>query len=152
MGAKIGSSLAFQRPTGKLYRAAAQPDLVDSTWTQVQINTIPVGGGFIDGIEDTGNYRITVNRTGYYLLMGQVSFLNCVVSKAYGVRILEGGLEKENAASYGHASIGTTALSVLVSNLRYLAAGTILTLEAVSYSGGNTVDINAGCLAVQRIR
>jgi len=152
MNTKITPAPAYQRPSGKLYLASNQFNLVDGASTIVELDTI--GTGFTDGIEDTVNHRITPGQAGFYNVIGQVTFTSVVADKAYDV-----GLYVNHATwiNYNRSYVGGGVhYSVPVAALVKLTATDYLELIAVSRSGGDTVDILASAydtfLSVQRVR
>lgn len=140
------------RPSGKLYLAIGQLNLVDGVHTLVALDGI--GIGFTDGIEDTVNHRITPGYAGFYIVLGMVTFDNVVAAKNYvaGIKISGGVWECLNIGWTG----GGRYLSVPVSALVKLTATDYVELWAKSDSGDNTVDVYAHIfctyLMIQRVR
>lgn len=142
----------YQKPSGNLYLSANQLNLVDGTWTWVELDTIKTG--FADGIEDTTNYIITPAYAGWYDIKAQVYFMNVIADKRYYASIyLNGVTEKVTATK--QASIAEY-LSIGCSNHIKMSATDYIKLKARSNAGVDTVDILAGeqytFLSIQRVR
>ena len=152
MGQGIIQPPAFQRPSGKLYLANAQINLVNAAPTRVLFDTIPAE--YTDGIEDVGQHEIVAPSTGYYSIAGQVMFENVIADKGYSARIYVDGVSV--CANFVHASLVLEVAAPVVLPGHYVLAGETIRLYAVSYAGVDTVDIQTGqtntYLAVQRVR
>jgi len=153
MGQGIELPPAFQRPSGKLYLANNQLNLVSTVCTLVDLDTIPAD--FTDGIENTGTHRITPGYGGFYAITGQVTFEAVVADKDYEarVRLNGGGYICRNVS---HAS-KAGSLSVPVSlSCQLMTVADYIELWAQSDAGVDTVDINISevftFLALQRVR
>lgn len=151
-GTIITPAPAYQKPSGKLYLSADQLNLVNNTWTLVELDAI--GAGFADGIENTGTHRITLVVPGFYTLLGQVTFKNAVVDCSYDARLYLNG---STLLLLNYNFSGRDGLySVPVSCPYKFNATDYVELWARSISGGDTVDIAGGVaftfLSVQRVR
>jgi hypothetical protein len=149
---KIYGPQAFQRPSGKLYLAVNQLNLVHNVPTKVLLDTI--AANYADGIESTVNHRITPGVAGYYSICGQVAFWLISPSKAYVVYIYRSGFNV--CTFYANGSVlDIVSGSCCLPNC-YLTATDFVELYAESLSGDNNVDIILGevhtFLAVQRVR
>lgn len=124
----------------RAYLSADQDDLADGVWTKVDLDqeSYDIGADF-----NVATYKFVVPTTGYYLVVGQVVFeaTDLVVDKAYSVAIYKGGALIIQAAT--HASHAAT-LSVIVTDIVYLAAADEIELYALSDSGDAAVDIESG--------
>lgn len=152
MNTIITPAPAYQKPSGKLYLASTQLDLVNGIWTKVLLETI--GANFTDGIEDTVNHRITPGRGGFYDIKGQVTFTNIVTPRLYIAALKISGTDLI-CINDGSASAGDH-YSVPVGHLIKLSVTDYIELHAMSVSGDNTVDVRAGSaytfLSIQRVR
>lgn len=153
MGQDIILPPAFQRPTGKLYLANDQLNLVSGAMTIVQLDTIPPE--YTDGIENVGTYGITPGVPGFYSIVGQVWFYNVVADKWYDSAILINAATFEcesSSQSSQPASITTKSVAASI----YLTNTDFVRLVAWSGAGVHTVDIGAGrprtFLNLQRVR
>jgi len=141
-----------QRPSGKMYLATPQLNLVSDIWTPVELDTI--SANFNDGIEDITNHKITPGHAGFYDAKGLVMFSSVVANMYYGLIIRLNGTDNI-ISTYSHSSLAEY-LSVICSAHVYLSATDYLDLIAAAFTGVNTVDIRAGedrtFLSVQRVR
>jgi len=152
MTTRITPAPAYQRPSGKLYLSAEQPNLVSGDITLVELETI--AAGFADGIEDTANHKITPGVAGFYLLTGRVTFVNVVADRGYDANI------RINGATYACFNYnwcgGGTRFSLPLAALVKLTATDYLELMARSVAGVDTVDVSGGLhntfLSIQRVR
>ncbi len=149
---ELSPPLYYQKPTGKLWLANTQYNLVDAVETIVELDGIPTN--FDDEIEDPFAHRITPGKQGFYDIKGQVAFNSVVALKNYLVSIRKNGVT-ELVRDYFHSSLADDIMG-FVSNHVFLLAGDYIELYAASYSGDNTVDIISGLsrtfLSVQRVR
>ena len=145
---------ASQRPNGHLYLGSNQLNLVNGVVTLVLLDAIPAQN--TDGTENTVTHRITPGVAGFYSVVGQVMFKNCVVDKSYAAEILvNGGLIFQN---WNHSSIGVNdyLCALCARPSLYLGPTDFVELHALSNSGDNTVDVVGGSAAtyleLQRVR
>jgi len=122
----------------RAYLNAAQNNLVNGTWTVVNLDTenYDIGNDF-----DTTNHKFVVPLTGYYLICGSVTFANPVVDKRYGVGIYHDTTQKAIHLVTVALSVG---IAVPVSTILHLTASNNIYLKAKSDSGGDTVDLSTG--------
>lgn len=153
MNTQIIRPPAFQRPSGKLYLSADQLNLVDASVTLVELDAIPAA--YKDGIENTGTYRITPGRAGFYSIVGQVRFKNVITDKDYYsmIRISGGAFVCEVCA---HASYAAAVTAKCCLPNHYFSNTDYVQLWAESFAGVDTVDIDdteaRTFLAIQRVR
>ena len=76
-------------PAGGLYLGSWQRDLPSGVATIIQLDTVMTG--FVDGIEDVGNYWITPGVAGIYHIHGQVQLVACVANASYLLRLWANG-------------------------------------------------------------
>ena len=137
---------------GKLYLGTDQLNLVNGSMTLIELDTIPAN--FTDGIEDTGNHRITPGQAGFYHIIGQVTFRHVVADVAYLARIRLNGNDYK-ATGTGLAAVALSLTIPVVVHL-YLSATDYVELIVVSFSGNNTVDVfgteDQTFLSLQRVR
>jgi len=118
-----------------VYLSSTQANLVDTTWTTVELDTEITDSG---SRFDTTTFTYTSPMERKYYVSGSVAFTNCVVDKWYAMRILKGASTTVlSSAQY----ITTGNALVQGSRLISLDAGDTLKLQAISYSGDNTVDV-----------
>lgn len=124
----------------RAFLSADQDDLDDGVWEKVNLDqeSYDIGADF-----DTAAYKFVVPTTGYYLVTGQVIFeaTDLVADKGYSVAIYKNAAQIIWATT--HASHAAT-LSVIVTDIVYLAAADDIELYALSDSGDNAVDIESG--------
>jgi len=143
---------AANRPSGRMYLSANQLNLIDDTWTVVELDAID--DGFEDGIEDTVNHWIKPGVAGWYIVMGQWQLLNDVQDKLYRAGIRTNGVKWECVAtlSLSRSRPGVVRVSALIK----LDANDYVQLYAMSGADVNTVDIQSGrfytFLCLQRVR
>jgi hypothetical protein len=146
---------AFQRPSGKLYLSAEQVNLVNSSLTLVELDTIPAA--YKDGIENTSLHRITPGKAGFYCIVGQVYFWSCVADKSYFslIRISGGAIVSDVSSHTGNQPGNAVTAKCSLPN-QYLSKTDYVQLYAQSFAGVDTVDINPEesrtFLALQRVR
>jgi len=144
---------AFQKPSGGLYLNSAQDNI--SSGVETLVNLDGIFSGFVDGIENVITHRIVVNRSGFYFVIGSISYKSpsVVADKVYECRVRLNG----NVISCGalHSS-NTTVITAKVQRLIYCLAGDYFDLAAFQVTGVNTVDLLDGYrythLFVQRVR
>ena len=152
MTTEIRPPAAHQKPSGRMYRAAPQDNIVSGAWTLVGLDAI--SAGFTDGIEDVVTRRITPGVAGFYIVTGQVCFDDVVADRLYEVGLKINGATFIAVAML-HAAIADY-LSVNCTDLLYLSATDYVELMARHVAGVDTVDIWRGTyntfLCVQRVR
>jgi len=116
-----------------------QLNLVDATWTKVNLNTADYDPG---SDFDTTNNRYIAPVAGYYLIACNVAFINLVADKRYRLGWSRDATNIEGYCAY-HASF-TDPLYGNFSDIEHLNAGEYVYCMAMSNSGGNTVDIYGG--------
>ena len=124
------------KPMARGYSASGQTNLVNTTSTPVVLDgeSYDVGGNFASN-------AFTAPIAGKYRIHGCVMFANVIAAKLYAVQIKSGAtVLKDN---YGHSGLASS-LSIESGITVELAAGAVITLNAISFSGGDTVDIQAG--------
>ncbi len=152
MSTKITPGRAHNKPSGKLYLSDHQLNLVNTVLTVIELDTIPAG--YADGIESTALHRITPGQAGFYIALGQVTFKSTVADKDYRVYIYrsDGIYICSSSKRCSGGDLFTFPLSAEV----IMTVDQYLQLQARSYSGDNTVDIQSGIgytfLSVQRVR
>lgn len=143
------------KPAGGLYLSSVQQsNLVSGNWTKIQLNAVMTG--FIDGLEDTGNYWILIPKSGLYLVTGQVTFSSVVDDKNYGVQ-LRRGVGVVMAQHDKYTKSGYSDLYVPISCEKNMAKDDVIMLYAQSNAGVDTVDVtgtteNRSFLTVQQLR
>ena len=144
---------AFQKPSGKLYLADAQNNLVSGIQILILLDTIPPA--YKDGIENVVTHRITPGRAGFYAIVGQVYFMNVITDKGYHsyLRISGGAYVAECEV---HAALVENISALCSLPCHYLSAADYIELYAMSEAGVNTVDVypseDRTYLSVQRVR
>ena len=135
-----GTALEFAE-TGKhtamcwAFRNANQNDLPNNTWTKIQVNAeqYDPGNNF-----DTATYKFVAPVAGYYLLVGNVGFINLVADKRYMVGLYVNTTRVcwvAYHASYTGACYGNASTVV------HLAAGDEVFLYGNPDAGVSTVDV-----------
>lgn len=116
-----------------------QLNLTNGSWVMVNLGTenYDTGGDF-----STATHLFTVPVDGYYYMNGVVRFFNVIADKRYGAAIIADG-ETFLSGDWVHSS-NTSSLTAGKPCIHYLTAGQTIELQAISNSGGNTVDIAAG--------
>jgi hypothetical protein len=120
----------------RVFRNAEQSDLVNGTWTKVQLNAQLYNPG--NYFDKTTNFRFTSPITGYYQIIGSVSFANLVADKRYLAGIYQDGTLMSQGEA--HAAVASN-LTVSVSDILLLSKDSYVELWAQSNAGANTVDI-----------
>ena len=115
---------------------ANQVDITDSTFVQVTLDSenYDVGGDF-------ANNAFTAPVSGYYLIMGCVTWTGLVASKLYVASIYIDNVEA--VADYKHSAL-VQSLSCMPSGVFYVPSGKTVKLYAIHYAGANTPDIIKG--------
>lgn len=148
----IGQQPSFQRPSGKLYLGTDQLNLIDTVQTIVDLDTIPAA--YKDGIEIALTHRITPGIAGFYSIFGQIKFINDQDNKRYAVMIAVSDVPV--VVNYALSNAITSCTPFVGLPNHYLSDTDYVQLWAVSYSGDNNTDIEAGelstFLSVQRVR
>ena len=135
-----GTALEFAE-TGKhtamcwAFRNANQNNLPNNTWTKIQVNAeqYDPGNNF-----DTATYKFVAPVAGYYLLVGNVGFINLVADKRYMVGLYVNTTRVcwvAYHASYTGACYGNASTVV------HLAAGDEVFLYGNPDAGVSTVDV-----------
>lgn len=141
------------KPTGGMYLQSQQDNLVSGVATIVELNR--VCDSCYDGIEDTDLYRIVPGVPGWYLVFGQVTFVNVVADKKYEAHIHWSGWNGIDYA-YKHAALADHLTVQVCLLLKLCLASDYLQLKARSFAGVDTVSIVEGeeytFLKVTRIR
>lgn len=122
----------------RAYLGTDQLNLTNGTWTKVLLDTesYDIGDDF-----DTDNNKFIAPVTGYYVISGQVAFMNVIANKRYAIAI------RKNATSICEQTVYTGIVGhtySAVSDIIYLSTNDEVTLYAISLAGVNTVDIGAG--------
>ena len=151
MNTQIIRAPAFQRPSGKLYLAAAQFNLINTIPTLVLLDSI--GAGYKDGIENTVTHRITPGVAGFYSIKGKILLNSVQLSAVFSAFIYINGVNRDT----NHFSAAQLGLLTLPCGMDiYLSAIDYVELWVTSVNGDNTADIVAGVettfLSVQRVR
>lgn len=135
---ELGNNQIRTDTRARAYLGTDQNNLVDSTWTLVQLDSenYDSGGNF-----DTGNYKFTAPVNGFYLVVGQIMYHELIADKSYFAAL-------RWAAAYNtinriHASFNEW-LGVRISDIIELTSGQTIELYARQESGGNLVDISSG--------
>ena len=144
---------AAQSPSGKLVLTATQLNVTKFSETLVVLDQIPAE--FTDEIEDIANHQIIIPETGYYAIVGQVTFENLLAENANYTALI-----KVNATSVCRASEQANnvnnASCLLVMPSQYCVLNDVIKLYAISGASDNTIDIRCDAdmtfLAVQRVR
>ena len=151
MNTQIIRPPAFQRPSGKLYLASAQLDLINTVPTLVLFDSI--GAGYKDGIENTVTHRITPGVAGFYSMKSNLLLSAVLLDKYFTEEIRISGVNR------GQVTVQTTfngLISIPDFTDYYLTADDYVELWITSQNGNHEVDIVAGVevsfLSVQRVR
>lgn len=121
---------------GTFYLSADQDNLVDNTWTQVQLNTTELNVGLT-----LSSYTVTVSIKGLYWVYGRVHLNDLVTDKRYDMGIYIN--DSLAATREAHASF-TGNMGLDVGKIFLLDKDDTIKLYARSQSGDNTVDITGG--------
>lgn len=153
MNTQIIRPPAFQRPSGKLYLGSDQLNLVSGSATIVQLDTIPAE--YKDEIENTGTYRITPGRAGFYSVAGQVTFKAVVADKNYYAMLrISGAAIICDCGRHSSFAAALTPKCILPGH--YFSNTDYIELLAQHFAGVDTVDIDSTeartFLALQRVR
>ena len=151
MNTQIIRPPAFQRPSGKLYLANAQLDLINTVPTLVIFDAI--GSGYKDGIENTVTHRITPGVAGFYSMKSIVLLSAVLIDKYFTTEIRISGVSR------GQMTVQTCfngLISIPTLTDFYFTAADFVELWVTSQNGNHEVDIVAGVessfLSVQRVR
>lgn len=117
----------------RAYLSAPQINLVDGIWTKVLLDaeSYDIGSNF-------ASYKFTTPINGYYLIHGNILFVNTIANKEYKVAI-----QVNDVSVYQgfYTTSITTYLSAPFSDTIYLEKDDYVELYAQSRAGVNTVDI-----------
>ena len=141
-GATISGTIAYGdnapniAPKARAYLSGTQSNLVSGIWTKVLLDTedYDVGGDFASN-------KFTAPVSGYYLVVGGVTFTEVVGLKRYGVAIWKNGAQITVANP--HSALDTT-FGASLSTIIHLDATNYVELYALSLAGVDTVDIISG--------
>jgi len=124
----------------RAYLSAQQSNIVDATATKVLLNaeTYDPGGNFdADGVDS----EFIAPISAYYLIHGQITWINVVVAKRYRACINIEGVQKARAISQSSMA---NHISAVVTDVLYVAAGESIDLRAYHQAGVDTPDIEGG--------
>jgi hypothetical protein len=130
------------------YLNGNQLNLTDTSNVKVNLNAelYDIGNNF-----DIGNYRFVAPVTGYYLVVGEVTYTNVIIggAQSYYAKVYVGGSVKFQNVS--HPVVAQT-FSISTSGVTAVTAGQYIELYAQVYCGASTVDIygaaNMTCLSI----
>lgn len=152
MGIMINSARGIQVPSGRMYLSSNMNNLTDSTWTLILLDAI--SSGFIDGIEDTSNHKITPGAAGLYAVFTTLTFRNAITDSSYHVGVYKNGSTWLGINTV-HSS-GGNLLAAVSSDLIWLTATDYIELWAYAQVGASTVDVEGTesrtYMAIQRVR
>ena len=121
----------------RVYKSGGnQVDITDSTFVQVTLGTENYDVG-----EDFANNAFTAPVSGYYLIMGCVTWTGLVASKLYIASIYIDDVAVVD--DYKHSALAQS-LSCMPSGVFYVPSGKTVKLYAAHYAGANTPDIIQG--------
>ncbi|HCC67902.1 TPA: hypothetical protein DEP90_01650 [Patescibacteria group bacterium] len=123
----------------RAYLSADQANLTHDVATKVLLDEEDYDLG-----ADFSSYKFTVPVTGYYYVMGRVTFFNLIADSTYYMYIyVDGSAAVDSRGGNGGA---TNRLTVSDSDILYLTAGEEVELYAVADTAGDedTVDIDNG--------
>ncbi len=125
----------------RAYLSAAQLNITNNTWTKVLLNAETYDTG-----DDFASYKYTAPVTGYYLVIGSVSWVSAsvVAAKEYGTAIYVNGALV--AYTMAHASLAATLIPN-VSDILYLTKDQYVELYCYNNSGVDTCDVSGGTSA-----
>lgn len=144
----------LSRPSGELGLGTNQLNIVSGTPTTVLIDTI--AAGFADGIEDTGNNRITPGVPGWYLIVGRIRWSSVPAATNLVAMVRRNGstvvVQNQNENSVGGSGLPVQCSKVI----KVAQVSDYFELRGLQNSGVNTPDIDGQeeetFLAVQRVR
>ena len=109
-----GGAVFVPKPSGGMYLSG---QMTDPGLGEKQILLNSILSGFNDGIEDTVNHKITVTRTGLYLVTANIEFSADTANARYETLILKAGTNWIAKAKAHSAVAGplNSPVSVIVS-------------------------------------
>jgi len=132
---KIDEHIDEELPKARLALANNQNNLANNTWVKVALDNETFNVGCK---ADVTSGRVTINKAGYYLVIGQIAFTSVVADKRYFTAIYVNGVDQPITAI--HASVAAS-LYVNTQDVLYLSIDDYVELYAKQISGGNLVDI-----------
>lgn len=105
-----------------------------------------VDASFRTKVDITTSHRITVTETGYYLVIGSITFALNATASAYGANIYKNGSAAVNGGS--QLNVTTSAISVPISSILYLSPGDYVELFG-SYSAGTSAFSSASLSVIK---
>lgn len=136
-------------PQARMYLSANQLNLTHNTWTTIALDAETYDP---DSIANTGTHRITPAVAGYYLVIAQATLINSLSTKRHGVAILKNGAQTIASYDVGYTD-GIACPNV--QDILLLDTDDYITMQALSVSGTDTVDVLGGTantfLALHRI-
>ena len=125
--------------------------------TLVELDEISTG--YIDGIEDLINFRITPGVAGLYIVSGQVAYENAIIDKLYRAQIYRNwgiGGSRRVAFNERYLEYAGGVQNIHCYGEVWLDEDDYVELYAYNFSGVDTVDVTLGeintFLVCQRIR
>lgn len=144
MSSILSAPSSILKPSGGLYLNTLQVGIPNWTETLVLLDTIMTG--FEDGIEDTGNRKITPGVAGLYLISARIAYRQLTAGNNYAQMIVY--VNGTTKISYPYKQIAdgasTSNLSIYDSVLWWLNSTDYLTLVAIHDCGNADPDVMPG--------
>jgi len=122
----------------RAYLAADQLNLINNTDTNVTLDTETYDPG---NTFNTGIYAYLAPIDGYYQVNAQITYENIIADEQYFCQIAKNGTVVTSAKAQ---SSSTDSISVVCSDIIYLAATNYIRLVAKAICGVDTVDVSGG--------
>lgn len=113
----------------KMHASAGQ--LFQAALVTVALDTSDLSN---DVTNDTTNYKMTITKAGYYLLVGKITWDAPVADKSYWTYLYKNGSALNSMVTQPSVN---TAFSGIVTDLVYLDVGDYIQLKGYQNSGGN---------------
>lgn len=129
-----------QVPRCRAYLSGDQDDLIDNTWTIIELNaeSYDIGSNF-----NTGTHTFTVPISGAYLIIGIVAWEadSVLADKRYVGQIVK-ATTTNLGVDYRQSALASSNLTNAVTAIVSLIATDVVNLKALHNTGENTADID----------
>ena len=126
-------------PKVRVYLGSSQNNIADSTATKVLLDTEDYDAG-----SDFASYRFTAPTTGYYLVIGSVTYNEVIAEKRYLSLVYVNNAVRLTGCIHSGTVGSPNAIIVTVSDVLSLTAGDYVELFAQHQGGAATVDVLTG--------
>lgn len=132
---EYGDQSIQTRSKARAYLSDDQLNIASGTLTTVQINTLSSDP---DEMFDLDDYRAIIKVTGWYFVIGRITYINTVADKNYQARIYQNAV---NVSTVYHPINTTRTLSPTVKDILPFEKDDRIYLKAYHNAGVDTVDI-----------